>query len=132
MPTLYRSWQVVVSRFVTPASPICSFLPRSRVPAPKICPRCGDQYDASVAFCAKDGTRLIAMGQTADLIGTVVAERYRIVSRLGEGGMGQVYLAEHVRMKRRSAIKIMRPALVGDVEALQRFTREAENASQIS
>ena len=46
--------------------------------------------------------------------------------------MGQVYLAEHVRMKRKSAIKIMRSALVGDVEALQRFTREAENASQIA
>ncbi len=71
-------------------------------------------------------------GQTTDLIGTVIAERYRVVSRIGEGGMGQVYLAEHVRMKRKSAIKIMRPSLVGDVEALQRFTREAENASQLS
>ncbi len=46
--------------------------------------------------------------------------------------MGQVYLAEHVLMKRRSAIKVMRPALVGDAEALQRFTREAENASKLS
>ncbi len=46
--------------------------------------------------------------------------------------MGQVYLAEHVRMKRKSAIKIMRPSLVGEVEALQRFTREAEHASQLS
>lgn len=54
------------------------------------------------------------------------------MSRIGEGGMGQVYLAEHVRMKRKSAIKIMRPALVGEVDALQRFTREAENASQLS
>jgi serine/threonine-protein kinase len=46
--------------------------------------------------------------------------------------MGQVYLAEHVRMKRKSAIKIMRPALMHEPEALQRFTREAENASKIS
>ncbi|MCC6433304.1 MAG: serine/threonine protein kinase [Gemmatimonadaceae bacterium] len=98
----------------------------------KICPRCGDPYDDDVAFCAKDGTRLVRGGQTGDVIGTVVAERYRIVSRIGEGGMGQVYLAEHVRMKRKSAIKIMRPSLVGEVEALRRFTREAENASQLS
>ncbi len=98
----------------------------------KICPRCGDPYDDTIAFCAKDGARLVRAGQTSDLIGTVVAERYRVVSRIGEGGMGQVYLAEHVRMKRKSAIKIMRPSLVGDVEALQRFTREAENASQLS
>ena len=73
------------------------------------------------------------MGRTGvDFIGSVIADRYRIEANLGEGGMGQVYLAEHVRMKRKSAIKIMRPALVGDVEALQRFTREAESASQIS
>ena len=103
-----------------------------RVSAQKICPRCGATYDDAVAFCATDGTRLVRGGQAGDLIGTVVAERYRIVSRIGEGGMGQVYLAEHVRMKRKSAIKIMRPGLVGDVEALQRFTREAENASQLS
>ncbi len=99
---------------------------------PKICPRCGASYDDSIAFCAKDGARLVRGGQSTDLIDTVIAERYRVVSRLGEGGMGQVYLAEHIRMKRKSAIKIMRPALVGDVEALQRFTREAENASQLS
>ncbi|MBL0170086.1 MAG: serine/threonine protein kinase [Gemmatimonadaceae bacterium] len=98
----------------------------------KICPRCGETYDDAVAFCATDGTRLVRGGQPTDLIGTVIAERYRIVSRIGEGGMGQVYLGEHVRMKRKSAIKIMRPSLVGEVEALQRFTREAENASQLS
>ena len=98
----------------------------------KICPRCGARYDDAVAFCATDGTRLIRGGQLGDLVGTVIADRYRIVSRIGEGGMGQVYLAEHVRMKRKSAIKIMRPALVGDIDALQRFTREAEHASQLS
>ena len=78
----------------------------------KICPRCGDTYDDAVDFCAKDGTRLIRAGQNAELVGTVIADRYRIESRIGEGGMGQVYLGEHVRMRRKSAIKIMRPALV--------------------
>jgi eukaryotic-like serine/threonine-protein kinase len=68
----------------------------------------------------------------AALVGTIIADRYRIVSRIGEGGMGQVYLAEHIKMKRMSAIKVMRPTLVDDAEALQRFTREAENASKLS
>ena len=67
----------------------------------------------------------------SNLIGTIIADRYRIIKRVGEGGMGQVFMAEHVKMKRKSAIKVMRPALVGDAEALQRFTREAENASKL-
>ena len=98
----------------------------------KICPRCGDAYGAAVDFCAKDGTRLVPGGQVGELIGTVIAERYRIETRIGEGGMGHVYLAEHVRMRRKRAIKIMSPSLVGEVDALQRFTREAQNASQLS
>ncbi len=69
---------------------------------------------------------------TPSLIGSIIADRYRILERVGEGGMGQVYMAEHIRMKRKSAIKVMRPALVDDAEALQRFTREAENASKLS
>ncbi len=97
----------------------------------KVCPQCGEDYDADVAFCAKDGTSLVPAGE-ANLIGKMVGGRYKVLKQLGEGGMGQVYLAEHVRMKRKSAIKIMRPALVHEPEALQRFTREAENASKIS
>jgi len=101
------------------------------VSATKVCPQCGDEYDASIGFCAKDGTPLVAQSD-ANLIGKLVGGRYRVLQQLGEGGMGQVYLAEHVRMKRKSAIKIMRPALMHEPEALQRFTREAENASKIS
>src|SRR5690606_12393939 len=46
--------------------------------------------------------------------------------------MGEVYLAEHVRMKRKVAVKMMRRALIADAEAIGRFHREAENASQIT
>lgn len=97
----------------------------------KVCPQCGDTYADTVGFCSKDGTPLIAQSE-GNLIGKLVGGRYRVMQQLGEGGMGQVYLAEHVRMKRKSAIKIMRPALMHEPEALQRFTREAENASKIS
>ncbi|MEP7086358.1 MAG: serine/threonine-protein kinase, partial [Gemmatimonadota bacterium] len=51
---------------------------------------------------------------------------------LGEGGMGQVYLAEHVKMGRMSAIKVMTQALANDMDAVGRFNREAANASKIS
>ncbi len=99
--------------------------------ATKFCPQCGAEYDETIGVCSLDGTPLVPQSE-ASLIGKMVGGRYRIIQQLGEGGMGQVYLAEHVRMKRKSAIKIMRPALVHEPESLQRFTREAENASKIS
>jgi eukaryotic-like serine/threonine-protein kinase len=94
------------------------------------CPQCGERFEGATRFCPNDGTPLVA--DSSDLVGKLVGGRYQVLKRLGEGGMGQVYLAEHVRMKRKSAIKIMRPALLHEPEALQRFTREAENASKIS
>lgn len=96
------------------------------------CPSCGDQFADDVAFCPKDGARLSASRGDGDLVGTIIADRYRITSRIGGGGMGQVYKAEHIRMKRQCAVKVLRANLAGDPEATQRFQREAENASQLS
>jgi serine/threonine-protein kinase len=54
------------------------------------------------------------------------------MKKLGEGGMGQVYLAEHVKMGRKSALKVMHPGMKADVDAISRFNREAANASRIA
>jgi len=98
----------------------------------KVCPQCGTRYEADHMFCFLDGAALIQAQNSTDLVGSIIADRYRVVSKIGDGGMGQVYLAEHVRMKRRCAVKIMRPQLMSDPVAVVRFNREAENASQIS
>ena len=99
----------------------------------KLCPQCGKEYSDDDRFCTIDGAALIASGGGANsLIGTVLADRYLVQERLGEGGMGEVYLAEHVRIKRKVAVKLMRSWMVGDPVAVSRFHREAENASQIS
>ena len=98
----------------------------------KVCTGCGAEYGDEVLFCQRDGTPLRPADQTAELIGQVVADRYHIQKKLGEGGMGQVYLAEHVKMGRRCAIKIMSPTTMNDPEAISRFNREAANASRIS
>ena len=44
--------------------------------------------------------------------------RYKIISLIGSGGMGQVYLAEHVKMGRKSALKVMSPSMVHDADAI--------------
>jgi serine/threonine-protein kinase len=89
-------------------------------------------YGAESRFCSVDGATLVLEQPADDLVGTIVADRYHILERIGVGGMGQVFLAEHVRMKRKSALKIMREALTSDPIAVSRFHREAENASQIN
>src|SRR5687768_5189123 len=99
--------------------------------APKICPHCGLTYPAEERFCPKDGTALRFETETPTLVGQVIADRYLILSELGEGGMGKVYLGEHLRMKRKSAVKVMQTNMHSDQEMLHRFNREAENASQI-
>ena len=99
--------------------------------ATKICPTCSTEYPESERFCPKDGMALHSPRVSTDLVGAVIADRYHVLQRLGAGGMGRVYLAEHVKMGRRCAIKVLHPAMAGDEEAVVRFNREASNASRI-
>ena len=85
----------------------------------KICPTCGTEYPANERFCNRDGTALRSVGGSGtDLVGSIIAERYHVIKKLGEGGMGQVYLAEHVKMGRKSAVKVMNPGMVHDADAI--------------
>jgi len=98
----------------------------------KICPVCSREYPDEIRFCQHDGTTLRGVTPASSLVGQVIADRYHVMKKLGEGGMGQVYLAEHVKMGRKSAIKVMNPSLMHDPEAIARFNREAGNASKIT
>jgi serine/threonine protein kinase len=100
--------------------------------AKKSCPVCGTEYDANQKFCPNDGTPLRVAESTDALIGQVIADRYQIQSMIGEGGMGRVYLAEHVRMGRKCAVKMISPEMARTEAAVARFNREAANASQIN
>ena len=63
--------------------------------------------------------------------GRLVDGRYMILDRLGEGGMGVVYVAEHVRLKKRVAFKVIHPDLAAHEELLLRFKREALATGQL-
>jgi tRNA A-37 threonylcarbamoyl transferase component Bud32 len=63
--------------------------------------------------------------------GDVVEGRYRIVRTLGTGSLGTVYLAEHVQLKRRVAIKIVQPELIQDAAILDAFMAEARAAGTL-
>ncbi len=62
---------------------------------------------------------------------TIIAERFRLTRLLGEGGMGAVWLADHVRLKVPCAVKLMRPEVAKNPAYRARFDREAVIAAQI-
>lgn len=63
---------------------------------------------------------------------TVLANRYRIQGKIGEGGMAVVYRALDVVLRRVVAIKVLRPQYAGDEEFVDRFLREAQAAASLS
>jgi eukaryotic-like serine/threonine-protein kinase len=65
------------------------------------------------------------------LVGKVLSERYKIQALLGEGGMGAVYLAEHVLMHKRLAVKVLHQEMTRMPEIVARFEREAMAAAHI-
>ena len=101
----------------------------------RTCPQCGKQYEDGIAYCESDGTRLSTLDQVDGPqnanVGRVLGS-YRLVQLLGEGGMGQVYLAEHTRLGRKVALKLLRPEYARHTKAVQRFFGEARAVNQIS
>jgi serine/threonine-protein kinase len=62
---------------------------------------------------------------------SLILGEYTILDKIGAGGMGQVFKAQHRRMKRLVAIKMLPPAMTKDAQALARFEREVEAAAKL-
>src|SRR5581483_9309625 len=67
----------------------------------------------------------------ADLTGQTVGD-FHILRRIGTGGMGHVYLAEQRSLKRKVALKFLRPDAAANPTALERFRREAEAVARVT
>ena len=61
----------------------------------------------------------------------VIAGKYRLISKLSEGGMGSVWRAEHLELNCDAAVKLLEPAFAESAEALARFKREAQSAASL-
>lgn len=66
------------------------------------------------------------------LVDTIIGERYRVLARIGEGGMGTVFRVEHMLMKKVLALKLLRAEYSNVEDAARRFEREAQSASRLS
>lgn len=89
----------------------------------KSCPICQASYPTNFAVCPQDGTPLVEAGTWTE--GTLVRGKYRILNKIGQGGMGSVYKALHVTFDELRAIKVISPELIHDELFLKRFQHEA-------
>lgn len=108
----------------------------------KICPVCKTEYPGGEVFCPADAAKLtvpegFAQGVATPaapsdpLVGLTLSSRYKILRRIGEGGMGIVYEAEHVLIEKRVALKVLRDDFSSRPDVVERFRQEAKSASRI-
>ncbi len=112
---------------------------RSRIRPGLTCPRCKRDNSQLGDFCVHCGFSFRATAAEREdaandpMIGRIVNEKYRVLSRLGEGGFGAVYEVEHLVFGNGNvfALKVLHPSLSQDQQFRRRFLREAELAMSL-
>jgi serine/threonine protein kinase len=97
----------------------------------RYCPVCQSSYSDGVPFCSKDGQQTLALGTQEDPYIGKYAGSYQLTQKLGEGGMGVVYLAKHPTLGKRAAVKFLQTELNNKNNATERFFAEAQIVSQL-
>ncbi len=103
------------------------------------CPQCGTWNRASAAVCARCSEGLPELERAAferpdeelSRLRRATGNRYRVLRRLGGGGMADVFVAEQAQLRRNVVIKVLHPHLARDEEVAERFRREAEAAARL-
>src|ERR1019366_8844040 len=89
----------------------------------KTCPTCQGSYPNNFAICPQDGSPLRETGTWSE--GSVIRGKYRLLSKVGQGGMGSVYKALHLAFDELRALKVIAPDLMSDELFVKRFKHEA-------
>jgi serine/threonine-protein kinase len=98
----------------------------------KCCPICDREYAEDLSRCPQDGAILRRPAPKSNRFeGQIIKGRYRVISKLGQGGMGSVYLAEQKWMARQVALKILNEDLAQDDALVTRFRLEARLAGNL-
>jgi serine/threonine-protein kinase len=101
----------------------------------RVCPICDRKTDKEK--CPHDGyatidlTRFVDASSSDPNIGRILAQKYRLIAKLGAGGMGSVYKGININLKQDVAVKILRKELADDINAVKRFHREALATSKL-
>ena len=83
----------------------------------KYCPSCKAKYEDDVSFCAVDGE--VLEDDPSSIVNTVLDGQYQIESLLGKGGMGAVFLARHILLGDRVAIKVLPREMRSNAELMR-------------
>jgi len=89
-------------------------------------------YELAHKISSQNGNAAAATPQHAPIPAGSQVAHYKIISVLGSGGMGEVYLAEDMQLRRKVALKMLAPELTGDERGLRRFEQEAYAASTLN
>ncbi len=89
----------------------------------KTCPTCQSSYPNNYAICPADGSPLQETGIWTE--GSILRGKYRLLAKVGQGGMGSVYKALHLAFDEMRAIKVIAPELLSDDLFVKRFKHEA-------
>jgi len=102
------------------------------------CTICGAENESTAKFCKACGANLNEPSKEITVVTTqpiydrfVIGDRFKILKKLGKGGMGEVLLAEDVKLKRKVAVKSILKSGRADTTSKIRFLREAQAASQL-
>ena len=102
------------------------------------CTSCGQAVEDGLKFCGNCGNSLggepvaAANAGLNSLLGQTLLGQYCMEKKLGEGGMGTVYLADQPSMDRKAVVKVLHPHMTSDEKWVERFNREAKIASKLS